>query len=139
MSEKLKRRPKIYLAGSCSSPVVRKVKAVIQSSGYNYPVKFIDPVNIVPIRQASAVIEIENNKAINDCDLMVCVMINQTAGAAIELYICRRVANKPAMVATGVPVDRLTPRVRGLTDAIYHIDDIVGKINGWLKWWYKQA
>jgi len=132
-----KRRPKVYLAGSCSSTVVSNVKSMIKVAGYSHPVIFIDPRDIMPKREAFNTVEEVNNQAINECDLFVCVMINQTAGAAIELYICKRIYNKPAMIATGVPIEKVTPRVRSLTDAIFNMEEIIDRIDGWLQEWYE--
>jgi len=138
MSEnKLRRRPTIYLAGSCSSKIVDNIKLRIKGTEYAGPVEFIDPKEIMPKRDNYINVAAVNNSAISQCDLMVCIMVNQTAGAAIELYICVALNRKPAMIATGVPADKMTPRIRQLTDAIYEIENIVDIISVWVTNWYE--
>lgn len=131
------RMPIIYLAGSCQSQIVDNIKHLIKSHDYPGPVEFIDPKNLIT-RDKFYDIECVNNTAISKSDLMVCIMINQTAGAAIELYICTRIVKTEAILVTSVPEDKLTPRIRSLVSTVCDISLATSVIYEWIQKWYEE-
>ncbi len=135
----IKRKPIIYLAGSCKSTISKDIKKSICSHDFGKPVEFLDPANFKPNRQNYNEIEEINDEAMLVSDLMVSIMVNESkAGSGIEMYVYKRVFRKPIILITNFVEDDITPRVRGLVDKISSIFLTTDKIQEWIDNWYNE-
>ena len=130
-----KRKPIIYIAGSCKSGITQDLKNKLKQIKPDL-VKYIDPAKFEPDRDKYEEVSKVNDSAINLCDLMICVLMEQTAGASIELYINCQILNKPALIATNIPNYTLTPRIRSLCNEIHNIAQIRDRLIKWIEDWY---
>jgi hypothetical protein len=131
-----KRKPIIYIAGSCQSERTKRLKILLKDTSSDL-VKYIDPADFGPSRDKYEEVSNVNDSAINLCDLMICILFNQTAGASIELFINCKMLNKPALIVTNISKQELTPRIRSLSDKVYDMANIKKALSEWIEDWYK--
>lgn len=135
----MKRKPIIYLAGSCKSKILTDIKNDINKHDFGKPVTFLDPAKFKPNRIEYESIEKVNNDAMSISDLMVSIINNDCkAGTGIEMYIYNKILKKPILLITNLASHELTPRIRGLIEIHSSVFETTSKIQEWIDNWYNE-